>query len=236
MKALRICLYQETACYKKPFAFKVGETYPLPPYSTVKGWLHTVLKAKSLIPMQISIQGYHESKILDYQTHYFFKKYNSKELPIILDGLPGASCQFEDITQMPIYVHLLYNVSLLIHVVGEDDVLQQIKNQLDASDIHPSLGRWEDLARVDECRFVKLQKSESMRAIANDVYVPLDVLDEYVNRIPYRLNWTYEIKNGVRTWNTVDVGYVSKGEEFEEGESLEDELGDLVFLYPESNG
>ena len=35
MKILKLKLFQETACYKKPFAFKVAETYPLPPYSTV---------------------------------------------------------------------------------------------------------------------------------------------------------------------------------------------------------
>ena len=46
MKALRIKAYQETACYKRPFANKVTETYPLPPYSTVKGMLHAVMAAK----------------------------------------------------------------------------------------------------------------------------------------------------------------------------------------------
>ncbi|REJ22523.1 CRISPR-associated protein Cas5, partial [Caldibacillus debilis] len=30
MKALRIKAFQETACYTKPFANKVTETYPLP--------------------------------------------------------------------------------------------------------------------------------------------------------------------------------------------------------------
>lgn len=35
MKILRLKLFQESACYKKPFAFKVAETYPLPPYSTI---------------------------------------------------------------------------------------------------------------------------------------------------------------------------------------------------------
>lgn len=35
MKVLKLKLFQETACYKKPFAFKVAETYPLPPYSTI---------------------------------------------------------------------------------------------------------------------------------------------------------------------------------------------------------
>ena len=44
MKILKLKLYQETACYKKPFATKVAETYPLPPYSTVIGMFHKILQ------------------------------------------------------------------------------------------------------------------------------------------------------------------------------------------------
>lgn len=54
MKLLRLKIFQETACYLKPFAFKVGETFPLAPFSTVKGMLHAVLDAKEYIPMNIS--------------------------------------------------------------------------------------------------------------------------------------------------------------------------------------
>ncbi|KPC99014.1 CRISPR-associated protein [Geobacillus sp. BCO2] len=73
MKALRLKLFQETACYKKPFASKVAETYPLPPYSTVKGMIHALLRADRFIPMRLSVQGEYEAKLLDYQRHYFLK-------------------------------------------------------------------------------------------------------------------------------------------------------------------
>ena len=58
MKILKLKLFQETACYKKPFAFKVGETYPLPPYSTIIGMFHKILGAASVeyFTMNISIQ------------------------------------------------------------------------------------------------------------------------------------------------------------------------------------
>ena len=55
MRALRLDLFQETACYKKPFALKISETYPLPPYSTVNGMLHKLLDAKEYIPINICI-------------------------------------------------------------------------------------------------------------------------------------------------------------------------------------
>ena len=75
MRVLKLRLFQETACYKKPFAFKVGETYPLPPYSTIVGMLHKVLKEKKeFIPMRVSVQGNYENKFVDFQSIYFFKK------------------------------------------------------------------------------------------------------------------------------------------------------------------
>ena len=74
MKALRLDLFQETACYRKPFAIKISETYPLPPYSTINGLLHRILDAKEYIPIRISIQGDYESLVNEYQTTYFYKK------------------------------------------------------------------------------------------------------------------------------------------------------------------
>jgi CRISPR-associated protein Cas5t len=235
MRVLRLRLFQETACYRKSFAFKVGETYPLPPYSTVKGWLHALLDADRLIPMQISIQGSHEAKILDYQSYYFFKKHDTSEIPIILDGLVGIKHDFKDMTQMPIYVHLLYNIELLLHVACEEEILKQLIYRLKTTSIHHSLGRWEDLVRMDEYCLVELAELDSAKPITYDAYIPIEQIDAYYESkrfIPYRLNWTYEIRNGVRKWDTVDVGYISKGTDFREGEALVDEEGELAFLFP----
>lgn len=47
MKILKLKLFQEVATYKKPYALKVEEVYPLPPYSTVIGFLHNILEVKN---------------------------------------------------------------------------------------------------------------------------------------------------------------------------------------------
>ncbi|MEZ2661269.1 CRISPR-associated protein Cas5, partial [Aneurinibacillus aneurinilyticus] len=62
MRVLRLKLFQETACYTKPFANKVAETYPLPPYSTVKGMIHQLLQANELLPLLFSVQGSYETR------------------------------------------------------------------------------------------------------------------------------------------------------------------------------
>ena len=77
MAILKLKIFQETACYKKPLAFKVAETYPLPPYSTVIGMFHKIIGAKpgEYFPMNISIQGNYESIFNNYQT-FFLHSYN----------------------------------------------------------------------------------------------------------------------------------------------------------------
>lgn len=230
MNALKLKLYQQMACYKKPFAFKVSETYPLPPYSTVKGMLHSLLDATTFIPMKISIQGTYDTLINDYQTHYFFKKNKTDEFAITLDGL-GVNRDLKDITTMPIYMHLLYDVHLIIHVDAEKHVLEQIKKQIEGgANQHLSLGRWEDLVRVDACEFVELQPCDEEPILKYNAYIPIQHLEDE-NYFPYKLNWKYEVKNGVRTWEKIHVGYVQQGTIVSEFDDFYiDSCGDLVFF------
>ncbi|RSK53991.1 type I-B CRISPR-associated protein Cas5b [Bacillus canaveralius] len=230
MKALRLKLYQQTACYKKPFAFKVSETYPLPPYSTVKGMLHAVLEADSLIPMKISIQGRYDTLATDYQTHYFFKKDNTNEFALTVAGL-GIEREMADVTTMPIYMHMLYDVELLIHVQAEEDVLVEMEKKINSSTTHLSLGRWEDLVRVDECEIVELTACEDEPFLNYNAYVPMEIISDE-SHFAYKLNWTYRIVKGVRVWDKIPVGFVLAGEPITEYEELSvDPQGDLI-LFP----
>lgn len=209
MDVLRLKLFQETACYKKPAAFKVGETYPLPPYSTVKGMLHQILQADKYIPMEICIQGSYESRIVDYQKHYFFKKNKTTDFPLITDGL-ALDFSYLDITAMPIYMHLLLNVNLVIHVRADKDIMLRIKQGIE-NGISFSLGRWEDMVRVDECRMVQLREAEGDVETVLPIYWPVSDREELPG-VPYRLNWKYEIIQGIRQWQKIKVRYVQAGE------------------------
>ncbi|MFT9848917.1 type I-B CRISPR-associated protein Cas5b [Aneurinibacillus sp. REN35] len=216
MKVLRLKLFQETACYKKPHACKVSETYPLPPFSTVKGMLHAVMDARTLIPMKLCIQGEYDTIISDYQTHYFFKKDKTDEFALTADGL-GITRKLADITTMPIYRHLLYHVHLTIFVQAEANILQQLQERI-CSSCHISLGRWEDLVRVDECEIVELTEVEDADLTLH-AFVPAKFIRDS-SYIPYRLNWTYRIVNGVRVWDKIEAGYVQKGSAIEADEGI----------------
>lgn len=215
MKILKMKLFQETACYKKPFAFKVAETYPLPPYSTVIGMFHKIIGAKpgEYYPMNISIQGDYESIFSNYQNLRMFKRKGK-------------------VTQMPRNVHQLLNVNLIIHMQAEDETVEKIYNNVISGKESFTLGRNEDLVRVDEIKIIDKPKEVRDKFINNhNAYIPVKYTDEYVNGINYRLNSVYTIKNELRNWEKIDVKYIEKYTNESILETLQDEDGDYIFWY-----
>ena len=214
MKILKLKLFQETACYKKPFAFKVAETYPLPPYSTVIGMFHKILGANSgeYYPMNISVQGEYESIFSNYQNLRMFK---------------GKG----EVTAMPRNVHQLLNVHLLIHVKAEDDVIDKIYNNIINGIETFTLGRNKDLVRVEEIKCVNEITKTDGDINKYNAYVPMYYDDGFLEGINYRLNTTYKIVNDLRKWNKVDVKYIEKHTSNKLDEVEIDEDGDNMFFY-----
>lgn len=210
MEVLRIKCFQETACYTKPFATKVTETYPLPPYSTVKGMIHSVLGANELVPFQLSVQGKYQSRMIDYRKTYMVKK-KEFAMPIILDGLSSVLPSYDAniMTSMPLYTHMLYNVELVFHVKAEKEILKQIYKSFQYNEQHLSLGRFEDLVRIDDIDYVDIEEAEEV-FLVNSIYIPRSYLEKNIGGIPYRLNWVYQIKNGIREWTKIPVIYVER--------------------------
>ncbi|EGT3782734.1 TPA: type I-B CRISPR-associated protein Cas5 [Clostridioides difficile] len=229
MKVLKLDLFQETACYKKPFAMKITETYPLPPYSTINGLIHKILNATEYIPFNISVQGTYESIFNNYQTTYFYKK--------------------DSITSMPMNSHMLLNVNLIIHIGGDFDLLEELYDSLLNYDEHLSLGRKEDLVRINDIRFVEVNKFEVDEDIQLDdyenyklsecnirmpIYIPKTSLqDTDIDGISYRLNNYYDnnaVEDKKRVWNKVDSYYVEDGNTISIGDILLDNEGDLLYF------
>ena len=219
MKALKIRLYQETVCYKKPYAFKVTETYPLPPYSTIIGMLHKKLGAGpgEYHKMDISVQGNYDGIFTAYNTTRFYKG--------------------EDITSMPLNVHMLYGVNLIIHVASDEETLNNIYNGFKSCDSAFTLGRNEDLARIDEIKLVDINKFEfddddldgEDIVLRNCMYIP-DKYDTFSKGITYKISKIYRVVNNLRQWEKVNVKYVESGEILGQGEYYKDDEDDMVFL------
>lgn len=214
MKILKLKLFQESVCYKKPFAFKIAETYPLPPYSTVIGMFHKILGAKpgEYFPMNISIQGEYESIFTNYQNLRMFK---------------GK----DQVTAMPRNVHQLLNVGLVIHVKAADEIIEKIYQNILQGKETFTLGRNEDLVRVDSVKIIEEPKLVEGDLINKyNAYIPT-WMDEDLSGINYRLNTTYTIENDLRKWNKIDVKYIEKHTNNFLEEVLQDEEGDYIYFY-----
>ena len=214
MKILKLKLFQESVCYKKPFAFKIAETYPLPPYSTVIGMFHKILGAKpgEYFPMNISIQGEYESIFTNYQNLRMFK---------------GK----DQVTAMPRNVHQLLNVELVIHIKAEDEIINKIYQNILQGKETFTLGRNEDLVRVDSVKIIEEPKLVEGDLINKyNAYIPT-WMDEDLSGINYRLNTTYTIENDLRKWNKIDVKYIEKHTNNFLEEVLQDEEGDYIYFY-----
>jgi len=72
MEVLRIILTQSSANYKKEETVLNKMTYPLPPFSTIIGALHSACGYRAYHPMDISIQGKYESMHKEPYTDYCF--------------------------------------------------------------------------------------------------------------------------------------------------------------------
>ena len=217
MKILKLKLYQETACYKKPFATKVAETYPLPPYSTAIGMFHKILQAQpgEYFPMNISIQGSYEGIFSNYQNLMMYK---------------GK----DKVTSMPRNVHQLLDVNLIIHVQAENESIDKIyKNIINGTETF-TLGRNEDIVRIDGIKILENLKEVEDPDIEESAYIPEWINDE-VDGINYRLNTTYKIQDDIRKWNKVNVKYVEKytNKSLIGTEILQDEDGDNIYFYSE---
>lgn len=217
MKILKLKLYQETACYKKPFATKVAETYPLPPYSTIIGMFHKILGAKpgEYFPMNISVQGSYEGIFSNYQN---LRMYKGKD----------------KVTSMPRNVHQLLDVNLIIHVQAEDETIDKIYQNIINGTETFTLGRNEDIVRIDAIKILENVNEVEEPNIEKSAYIP-EWIDEDVAGINYRLNTTYTIQDDIRKWNKVDVKYVEKytNKSISEAEVLQDEDGDNIYFYSE---
>ena len=232
MKLLKIKGYQVFANYRKPMSFNYWDTYPLPPLSTVRGWFHTVVEATEYIPIAMSIQGKFDGVVQDLQTLIKFDRKRNKEGEIVLEGFNKT------FSKSPTYVANVYGVDLTIYLKAKEEYLQKFRENLFKLE-YPSLGRKEDLIRVDYIDFMEpvLQDfSEDEHVIDYGIYLNKSTADQLgIRGINYRMNFKYNKelleKTGLRYFERKDVVYIDDAL-VEDGEFLFDEeeerLVDLV--------
>lgn len=249
MRAVRIEAYQNMPCYRKASSFRLRETYPLPPYSTVVGMVHRACGFTNYHEMRISVQGDYCSTVNDTYTHYEFNpvtkgKQESKDYVEHYNiGYCSKDNTHHRVNRGVGNHELLTDVRLLIHVCpGDQSLVETIYNSLLYPVCYPSLGRWEDLLRIDSLEICDIYEdilNDATFTLNRNAYVPVEFYnrDEFNYKVygtRYKINKSYTInpKKRFRQWNEqIDVIYASPQSKIVKGARYsKDSKGDAVFL------
>lgn len=250
MKAIKFVLQQDLVNYKKPTSFQLKETYPLPPFSTVIGMIHTLCGYTSYHEMDISVQGKYFSKVNDLYTRYEFK--NGMKFEKVRHNVQVGEF---GITRGVATAELLVDVELLLHIIPKDEsIIDEIYEALSFPIEYPSLGRREDIATIvpESVKIVEVDKKE---VLDEDIELPknygcyigidhfrseayhIDRKEVITPGTRYLLTKNYEATNigsqkkpkFIRKWQKKEVMYVSNLTALEDEWVYQDSEHNLVF-------
>lgn len=219
-QVLKVKIYQPHAHYRVPFSYQRRFTYPIPPYSTVKGLICNLLGIRNdnddrfkkiKEGLSLAIYGRYESLVKEY---IWFRNLNKKSH---INKFNSVANRFIDNVpqhpggQMPVTVDVLHNVNLIIYIYHpETDFLKQIKNAFENPETRLStvhLGRSEDWVVFEEITYpVEINKKRAVTHIDYFTWIPIyefankDFIDEsyadFFNKLNgniFRLPLFYEI-------------------------------------------
>lgn len=240
-KAIKLKIYQNLVNYKKPTSFQLKESYPLPPPSTVIGMVHFACGFNETKKMDVSIQGNFKSRVYDLYTKYEFAgtKFEKGRHQIKFDSRDGNNY---GATKGVATMELLVDVNLTIHICPEDETLIDIiydsfKNPKE----YISLGRREDIIRLDSAKIVTLENEEAdIENLDKNInyYIPIEYenIEITTNATVYNLNKLYKrepIRKDfeIRKWKKVKVAYCTGNRNtLEFCNFYKDDENDKVFL------
>ena len=238
MQAIRFTAYQNMGSFRVPSSLQLKESYPLPPYSSVIGMVHAACRFTEYVPMWISIQGSSVSTVSDIYTKYEFGRYTKYDPDRHNVRLENGSEPL-GMTQGKGRVELLADLYLLIHVIPDDiKLIDTIYEGLRHPARYPSLGRWEDLLRIDSVdrtnlTFIELKDSIELPC---DAYIPVCEDSETIRATSCRLHKRYAVGEGRKTrrWiETVEAKFARAGTSLEkETTVLVDNLPIVDTAYP----
>lgn len=224
MKVIRFNLHQDFANYRIFYDFQQNQTYPLPPFSTVIGMLHTISNLKDYHPMKLFVTGTTASTTTDLRTQYEFSTRTNRPNK----ENPDPHYQFyhghTGFTQGPKNIQLLADVNLTIYVQPEsqndfDAILNGLQNPV----VYPALGRHEDEALISDVKVIDLNTIKLDQEYQSDpyvnVYMPLNYAQSHNIKIEsgtkYKIHHHFgyqQINKNVtkRKFSDVKVAYTSQ--------------------------
>lgn len=229
MKAVLIEGYMEKGVFATPFSHtgKRIYTYPLPPFSTVAGMVHFLCRWDCWHDMNISIVGSGTMNEQEFAMRWKGGAYAGSETDEFKKRFPvRVECGegFTGWVNTPVLTDFVADLHLRLHIQPKDEKeVDIIYKMLKYPRRFPSLGRHEDLLRIDKIEVVDILPSEK---------ITLD-LPAYTPAFPgmfgtiYALHKKYTIVRNRRIFKDVKTMYIDAGQE---ATTEIDSCGNPVFL------
>jgi CRISPR-associated protein Cas5t len=254
-RLLRIEIFQPTAHYRVPFAQKVKHTYPIPPYSTVKGLLANILginknikepKENELLAKlketKMAIFGNFKSKSEEYtwlrnlSKDYHEGRFKSIECRIFNGEVehPGG--------QLPAIINTLNDVNIYIYLYHSDT---EFLKKIEDSFLNPTtrneplhLGRAEDIIIIENITQIEPKVNMLEGNYKMFFWIPqkpytwgdnISFEFEKVRGLLYQIPTFYRIEEGMRQFEYITVklnnGIITNIDFY-----IDSELGYPIFL------
>lgn len=212
MRAVLIEGYLETAHFNIPgWCGKRELTYPLPPFSTVIGMIHNLCRWKTYHKMDISVSGkgiYNVSREMRWkggaravtETEEFQKRF-----PVSVKDKNG----FTGWVKVPVDVDYFNDMILRLHIAPENENdLETIYKCVKFPPVYPSLGRHEDLIRIDNTEIVEIKSELRKIQLKLDMYCQ----NNEFGGTYYNIHKDYIIDKNRRIFNDKRVLVLSAGQ------------------------
>ena len=225
MKVFKIKLYQELVNYRKAYSYNFLETYPLPSLSMIKGWIYNSIDAEdkdayyedTISDLKIGVSGIISGLTHDLQ--HMIKLSNMSDFEKIKQDLKKRT---------PTYVTLISSINLNIYIHAGERLLNDFQKNLFR--IYPSLGRYEDLGKIEFNDYIELKKMKFSRRDSHTVKYYTYLGEENIKGLDemhgsyLRIPTTYEINNKIRNFKKKNVLCLSDNCVISEGTFFFDNL------------
>ena len=125
------------------------------------------------------------------------------------------------------HINYIADLSLTLHIAPEsEEDLEDIYQAFMYPKEYPSLGRHEDLLRIDEVRKVSISEGMEKITLEKDAYVPVDQAKNSIGTV-FRLRKNYKIVRNRRIFNDVRAFMFPRNQETL---AQTDNLGNPVFF------
>jgi CRISPR-associated protein Cas5t len=206
LNVLRLIFKQPTAHYRVGFTqMHIHRTLPLPPPSTIIGFLHRVMECKegkSIQGFDIAVCGKYESIFYHYQTFRDLGK-----------AIESAHKEASHHGMMPNQVQLLNNVYLRIYIRFDDfdKDAPRFLEKLNNPSLPFYLGRREDMAILEDIaiKSTYLEKKDLPQSLEYNYWVSRQSIQQYgIHGAVYLLGTYYKIEEKIRNFERRRFYYI----------------------------